>query len=76
MNPFITKDQADYNMVKNLANTKSITSALVAKLVLKMFNRFGIKESNMDSYLIAKNKVLELGYINPVMDFTPYNFEI
>lgn len=72
MNPYITKDQADYNMVENLAKQGSLATALITKLMLKTFNRFGKKESNLTKYLIARKEAETLGYINPVMEFTPY----
>lgn len=72
MNPYVTKDQADANMANNLAQTGAIASALATRLVLKLFNGFGNKESNYLDYQLARSIATDKKFINLEMQFTKY----
>lgn len=72
MNPYITKEQADNNMVNNLRATNENLIALGVKTVLKIGNMLGSKVGSLKSYWNARNKAISKGYINPKMSFTPF----
>lgn len=72
MNPYITKDKADFNMVSNLAATGAIATALTTKTILKLFNKYGSKDDNYLNYQLAKNLAMDKKFINPIMQFTDY----
>lgn len=76
MNPYITKSDADFNMVSNLASTGAIASALTTKLILKMFNQLGSKDDNYSNYQLAKTLAINKKFINPTMQFTKYNYNL
>ena len=48
MDPRLTKEQADENMVRNLNNTGHPILATTAKIMLKLFNKFGNRETYRD----------------------------
>lgn len=75
MNPYISKSEADYNMVTNLTATGSIATALTTKLILKLFNRLGSKESNLIDYQLARDMAEKKNFINPNMHFTKYKIQ-
>lgn len=72
MNPYLTKDEADINMVYNLGRVQAILTATVARITLKLFNSLGSKEGSFSDYLEAKQLAYEKGFINPKMMFAKY----
>lgn len=69
MNPYITKEQADQNMVDNLFAVQGVATGILTAVALKLLNQLGDKEDNLENYYYAKNKAYELGYINDKMGF-------
>lgn len=72
MNPYLTKEQADINMVNNLGRVQAILTATVARITLKLFNSLGSKEGNFSDYIEAKQLAYDKGFINHKMLFAQY----
>lgn len=69
MDPRLTKEQADKNMVENLKRNGHYILSPTIKYTMKLFNRFGGKENDQNKYNIARELAESRGYIHKNMKF-------